>query len=593
MTPSGGGGSLTMMCPHTGSIHSSFRGNADMSGKAALGMSSVSLFPRKFSSANSSHNSNNSNNNVIAMAYGKNVSKSTDTYAMLLTLRTSTTSPPILHWKCRLPEANLTAGLVVSPCGYYIAGGGASGTCFIWSSILGGKLLKIFKSHYRSCTSLVWSDCGKYLLTGGADGMVHVYSLLDLVDQSSNSSKSSQKLQQQQQEQSVPPFHTWSIHHLPVTCLTTLDSGRVASSSDDGQVVVMELFSRTVVTTIQLPHGIRCLDHHDGRLLAGSNHGEIYTMDLNAHAMRQTINQGGGGATSNTKRRRVLHPHQESLEDTIFGGASLLSSDPSGAGTAAAATDAPYYQPLQGHDRPVTALALLVEGDLQERLISGDELGTIRIWDMASRTCLRVVQPWSHSTFNNAVTTKAKATTGAGAGAADTSTTSQQQQRHPVTSIQILRHDTESAFTKGRSGGSLSGGMLLGHSSSGNSSESILSLLTPLQRFTTSEDQDNSIPIPFLKPLGTLEEMEYWKVDASYPETYHRKPFQANDDEDSLPHKKEEGNSSDKAKLEHALEEQRQQIEQLQKELAERTSQVERWENVNNKLMAKLEAGRK
>jgi WD40 repeat protein len=583
-----------MMCPHTGSIHSSFRGNADMSGKAALGMSSVSLFPRKFSSANNNHhNSNNNiNNNVLAMAYGKNVSKSTDTYAMLLTLRTSSTSPPILHWKCRLPEANLTAGLVVSPCGYYIAGGGASGTCFVWSSILGGKLLKIFKSHYRSCTTLVWSDCGKYLLTGGADGMVHVYSLLDLVDQSSGSNSNSNP-KKQQQEQSVPPFHTWSVHHLPVTCLTTLDSGRVASSSDDGQVVVMELFSRTVVATIQLPHGIRCLDHHDGRLLAGSNHGEIYTMDLNAHAMRQTMNQGGGGATSNTKRRRVLHPQQQSLEETVFGSVSLSSSslDPLEAGTAsAAATDAPYYQPLQGHDRPVTALALLVEDDLQERLISGDESGTIRIWDMASRTCLRVVQPWSHSAFNNAVTTKAKADS-AGAGAADTSTTSRQQQRHPVTSIQILRQDTESAFANGKSGGSLSGGMLLGHSSSGNSSESILSLLTPLQRFT-SEDQDNSIPIPFLKPLGTSEEMEYWNVDASYPETYHRKPFHAND-EDILSNKKEDGDSGDKAKLEDTMEEQRKQILLLQKELAERTSQVERWENVNNKLMAKLEAARK
>ena len=132
---------------------------------------------------------------------------------------------------------------------------------------------------------------------------------------------------------------------------------------------------------------------------------------------------------------------------------------------------------------------------------------------------------------------------------------------------------------------------MLGHTYSGNSSESILSLLTPLQRFT-SEDQDNSIPIPFLKPLGTLEDMDYWNVDASYAETYHRQPFNANDEEVSI--KKEDASDGvDKTKLEQAMEEQRKQIEQLQKELAERTSQVERWENVNNKLMAKLEAARK
>ena len=84
---------------------------------------------------------------------------------------------------------------------------------------------------------MTWSDCGKFLVTGGADGMIHVFSLMDLVDPTIPSSTSTNN----GGNSSVAPFHTWSIHHLAVTCLVALPSGRVASASNDGKVVVLEL----------------------------------------------------------------------------------------------------------------------------------------------------------------------------------------------------------------------------------------------------------------------------------------------------------------------------------------------------------------
>jgi WD40 repeat protein len=219
-----------------------------------MGISSLSLFPSSF---------NSNNNTRLAIAYGGSSVKKGDNNAMLISIRQAA-SPPILHWKCRLPETEMSGGLIVSPCGYYIVGGGASGSCYVWTS-LGGKLLTTFKSHYRACTCLEWSDCGRYLVTGGADGMIHMFSLMNLVDVSTRSSR-----------RGVSPMHTFSVHHFPVTSLIQLPSGRMASASEDGQVLVLELFSRLILLNIHLPHGIKSMAHENGRLFFGSIQGTVY-----------------------------------------------------------------------------------------------------------------------------------------------------------------------------------------------------------------------------------------------------------------------------------------------------------------------------
>merc|ERR1719464_586749 len=157
------------------------------------------------------------------IAYGGNSDKKGDNYGILLSIR-SASSPPIMHWKCRLPETEMSGFLLVSPCGYYIAGGGNSGSIYVWSSI-GGQLLRTTKAHYRSCTSLAWSDCERYLVTGGSDGMVHLFSLMDLVDVTTGVRNNSKR--------NIPPLHTFSIHLFPVTSLTQLSGGRMASAAED------------------------------------------------------------------------------------------------------------------------------------------------------------------------------------------------------------------------------------------------------------------------------------------------------------------------------------------------------------------------
>ncbi|KAL3906331.1 MAG: hypothetical protein SGILL_009312, partial [Bacillariaceae sp.] len=530
LTPGGGGGCLTLMDPKTGAILSSMRSNADLSGKAGMGISSLSLFPSTFALPSNSKTQ-------LAIAYGGNSLKKGDNNAVLVSIR-SAASPPILHWKCRLPEAEMSGGLIVSPCGYYIIGGGASGSCYIWTS-LGGKLLATFKSHYRACTCLEWSDCGRYLVTGGADGLIHLFSLMDLVDVSTRKSR-----------RGVSPMHTFSVHHFPVTSLLQLPSGRMASSAEDGQVLVLELFSKQVLLNIQLPHGIKSMTCDNGRIFLGSMQGTIYSVDTNAYAMHQTEKQGATFAKR--RRQEQMDGSTRTTEETVFG---VNETDGSAASAAAYQTD------WVGHDHPVTALVILSQGHDEQRLmISGDELGQVRIWDLESRTCLNIIQPWSQTSALQQPKQSA-----------NPSQSSKGPGSHPVTSICIVPQPANMAS---------SSGMFRSSSSHGKNVTSIASMVGPLQKF--KEEQSGSggsatadlVPVPLLKPNRSAENIHYWEAR---PILRKRRRRQSGKDS---PQQKVNGSSSQQQQESSATPaEMADQIKALKEQLTTKQSEVERWEN--------------
>ena len=207
----------------------------------------------------------------------------------------------------------------------------------MWSSIDGSKLLRTFKAHYRSVTCMAWSDCGRYLITGGADGIVHLFPLMELVDENSRNSK-----------RALTPFHTWSIHKFPVTCLASMNSGRMASSSEDGEILIMELFSKVVVATIKVPYGLCCLTHHDGRIYAGSMEGTIYSMDLDAYAHHQSEQHGAIAS----RTQRMQQDEYLQIQEKIFG-------KPKEGETA---TSRLYLSQWIGHGRPVLSIAIVIDG---------------------------------------------------------------------------------------------------------------------------------------------------------------------------------------------------------------------------------------
>eukprot|EP00980_Cylindrotheca_fusiformis_P005031 scaffold1062_cov130-Cylindrotheca_fusiformis.AAC.37 len=519
ITPSGGGGSLTVLCPQTGSILSSIRTSADLSGKTTLGISSLSAFPESFSPPGEQ----------LVLSFGGNSSRKGDNYAMLLGIRPAP-SAPILHWKCRLPEADLVGGMSASPCGHYIVGGGASGSCFVWSS-LGGKLLKTFKAHYRACTCLAWSECGRYLVTGGADGMVHLFPLIDLVDIATRRSR-----------RSVAPLHTWSVHHFPVTCLSLLDGDRIASAAQDGHVAILELFSRITLAKIKLPHPVESLAHHDSRLYAGSDHGTIYSIDLNAYAMYQTEKQGA------TLSKRMQKDRQASFvpEEKVFGKDTTDENE----------SLTTFQTEWVGHGHGVLSLAISVK-DTKQHMISGDRLGEVRIWDIESRTCLNTIRPWSNIAPN-------------ATGNVSQENVGSESLQHPIASIAVLRQPSET----------LKSGMFGAPAGSSTKSQSsITNMFPPLQKYpqdnTGAEDDDASLtPVAFSMPTQTEESLRYW---AARQLVRRRK---RNHEEVS----KENTSTTDE------LQDSKHLIERLQQELEQKRVEILRWKEVNNKLMAKLKS---
>lgn len=585
LTPAGGGGSLTMLCPQTGSVLSSFRSNSDGSSSSSLlGVASLSPFPSNFSQSDQR----------LLLAYGATIGNKNDTYGMLLTAR-SAGQAPLLHWKCRLPENSMPGGLSVSPCGHYIVGGGDSGKCYVWKS-LGGLLLRTFSAHYRSVTCLSWTKDGSFLLTGGADGMVHLFSLLELVDQEDAASDASSS-------NAIAPLRSWSLHHLPVTVLTPILCGssyRMATGSEDGQIHIIDVYmgeDDPPLCTFSLPNGICSLISHVGvsggqHLLAGTSQGNIYLLDLDLYAVHVTQQQTGGAATV-----------------VGFGTRHGSRNDAASQGSRQDPTvEGDYQTALVGHEKAVTGLAVVPTVSNHRGgfdLVSGDESGTMRIWDLESRVCRRVIRPWAMAER----TVTATATTATTTGRAPVA--------HPVTTLLVWEQDNDHDDEKNKGsslflGSSRPVGGKSRHSSAGSS---LIHLVTPLQRFQNEVDDIMMTPVPFLQSSsnivissGQLWDEDDWQMPtfltaatSSSGPLKKRKleaPSSPQDEISVDASMQRNDGAHDHNELETSatggdatilLQAERDRVRQLQHELEEAKSTIQRWEVVNNKLMTKLQ----
>jgi hypothetical protein len=286
--------------------------------------------------------------------------------------------------------------------------------------------------------------------------------------------------------------------------------------------------------------------------------GSVYLIDLDQYAVHQTAQLG---VTVKHVSRIKTHADQ------------IFSSDRSEA----------YKAELIGHEKPITSLAVLRE-DNSEWLISGDEAGEIRVWDLESRGCVRVIRPWAHSTTATATSDTPK-TAAASSTPKTAASSSMKQALHPVTSILIVPQD-EDADKKDSSFASLGAG-----TKESKQKTDIINLISPLQRFTDRQDDGADeksawTPVPFLPPKrGRVAAMNRDRASA-YAALQHqssKRPriAKAFDNGGSL---ETDGGTN----VGDQPGEQNDEVMRLQKELEEARSTIQRWEQVNNKLMTKL-----
>eukprot|EP00977_Amphora_coffeiformis_P028216 scaffold34915_cov180-Amphora_coffeaeformis.AAC.6 len=528
LTAGGGGGCLTLVCPRTTSVFSSLRVSGDMSGKVGVGLSSLSFFPKSFSSS--------SPNSLLAMGYGYTAKNKEDSYAMLITIRQASV-PPILHWKTRLPEGHLTAGITVSPCGHYAIGGGNSGNLYIWSTF-GGNLLRVVKAHYRPVQHMTWIKT-LLLATGGADGMVHVFDLSDLVESTVDASPS--------------PVRTWSQHHLPITGLVALSDHRLASASSDGKVLLLHVPSQKVMVTMQMPNKVSALmTDRNNTLFVGSTHGVISCIRLDEFAMHQ-LSQNQGMSL----QRSLPQAKNMRAVDQVFGANSTETSPSDTQGIQ-------YRTELKGHDRPISFLTILENDDTgKPSLCSGDESGCVRIWDLESKTCLQVTKPWSASM--SSTDTKASA--------------------HPVSGIFILSQSDEVSTMSGmlvQAGTGTASSTTSKQQHKQQQATSLVPLLTPLQKFRDTES-NGKVLLPVWKPSVSSRMPN---VEASHDMLLARHRNRRK--------QQFSGNKRPKLSVEdydEAMPQQKQddeRVAELERQLYEAHQKIERWEAVNNQLLSQL-----
>lgn len=461
----------------------------------------------------------------------------------------------------------MSGGLLVSPVtSRHIVGGGSSGTLYVWDVLQGGNLVRTIPSaHYRAISCMQWSSVdtsvttspwNSTLCTGGADGMVHAFSHVDLVERPSAS----------QQGSSTQPIRTWTKHHLAVTALVAMNGGRMASASDDGQIVIMELCSGATLATIQLPDAIRALttDAQHGRsLFAGSVKGTLHVVNLDSYALHRTLQMGA------TIVHIPKHQHQKTLEDRVFG------TNTESATTASDESISSYQAEFRGHDRAVTSLAVYDEddenGDTTEFLVSGDELGVVRVWDSRRGCCVRVIQPWSQSAHADA-SSDGKAKTAAATA-----------QMRPVTSILVLRDDYDQFNSSARGDAAVFGSA----DTRKKGLNSYSSMVSPLQKFSVAHNDRSSsalsVAVPFVEPRRD-DASGFWDLSAGnaafekaicaqQKRARHSKPDQGSN----------AVGSTQRFQHESA------KVRGLEKELAEARETISRWEVVNNKLMSKIQ----
>ncbi len=200
-----------------------------------------------------------------------------------------------------------------------------------------------------------------FILSGGEDAVVHVWSLLDLLDTSTANDASSSL------QRGCVPLFTWTDHVLPITsihCGLGGYLGRVYTSSLDRTVKVFDLPTGKSLLSITAPSYINvCIaDPLEHRLFLGAGNGHIYVVDLHAAATAATA-----------ANARVLHTHNDYTKSSSAG---------------FAAADALSTDGFVGHEFPVTSL---VVSECGQYLISGDDDGQIRVWDTLSRQALRTV----------------------------------------------------------------------------------------------------------------------------------------------------------------------------------------------------------
>ena len=654
---------IQIICPYTGSnltsTHSLRTPTSSSSNKNAFGIQCllpVPLTNMMGSSGLGGGGGDDDGNSFVFIGHGgsytsnnNNKNGGKDDYAFLLSRLSSSSSNNNNNnnpkWKVRCPQplSKTFQSISISSNGRYVAAGTTSGSILLWDWTLsnGDNLINVWKGHYRSISCVLFNEEGNMLFSGGEDGVVNAWNVLDLIDidNINNSSGASS---------SVHPFQTWSEHSLPITSLCVLSGSgsttRLVSSSLDRNIILMELgcsgngmigtstnsSNGRTLARICLPSGIHTvITNHattssssccSQRLYCGAHDGNVYCIDLDKFALHETTNVVGTSSSSYNSgtptvvnvnqsdssgaatRRRNMKNKEDNFESLLMGSHVLLPSSSNNNNN--------YTSELKGHVKAVTSLALLDPSSLllsnnsatNVLLASGSDDGTLRIWDLNSRSCIKVLRPWSTTTSSSS---------SVGGVSSSSSSVSSSSSSPPITGIIVVPKSSLSSSSSFGGGGGINTTLVSSSSrsrrgsSNAHGSGDITSLFKPLKSFlrgtsviqnsdtndnVTESGKEGECITPILWPRR--DDVQFWEETIK---SSRRSEHDNNDDDDggaynTISRKRAKYNSDGVHVDDHNDEktDQEEEITRLKKELAESQTVIKRWEAVNNQLITKL-----
>ncbi|RLN52653.1 hypothetical protein BBJ29_009329 [Phytophthora kernoviae] len=245
-----------------------------------------------------------------------------------------------------------------SSCGNFLFAGAESGKVYVWD-VKTGELVTVFDAHYKRVSALALTSDDSHLVTAGEDALVHVWRLVDLLDEPDAASSF---------QQGVTPVVSFTDHVLPVTALHIGLGGvnaRIYTSSLDRTCKIWTLSSSQCLYSVSCPSYINvCVaDPMEQRLFMGCGNGKIYALDLHAAATF---------VTASTARVANASTAPSTVNGNAPWGPETLLPDA-----------------FEGHESSVTTLQVHASGAI---LVSGDESGAVRVWDSLSRQSLRTIK---------------------------------------------------------------------------------------------------------------------------------------------------------------------------------------------------------
>ncbi|KAJ2594881.1 hypothetical protein GGF39_004048 [Coemansia sp. RSA 1721] len=242
--------------------------------------------------------------------------------------------------------------------GQYIVGGAKSGRILIWAPS-SGRLLRSWDAHYGAVTCLDSHDDG-VLISGGEDAAVHVWMLSQILEFNSDIL--------------VTPMATMAEHTMPVTSIHVSNGsllsgkGRVYSASRDH-------------TCKQWRVRVESIDN--GKETKISGRVELLATLLYPSAVRSIVVDLQETRVFVATTSGVFQTNLYQVVDGKGNGSSVVSIG--GSSTAVISEGHIKYPALE---QDMVAVSLSIDATL---LVTAISSGVVRVWDTASRQCLRTL----------------------------------------------------------------------------------------------------------------------------------------------------------------------------------------------------------